>query len=152
MSQPPPEPDPEGPTAPPQRRGPRTAADPRYKYIGRAKGQFRARPYCSITGQRHYLGLFPTREAARRAILEFWWSQREGRSKFVREVRQRDGTVRYQTRVTLDLGKFPTQAEAERVRDELITMLCSDKAALILARYELSSRGATPKPDDPDGA
>lgn len=69
---------------------PRLANDPD-RYVRPVKGgKFQARPYDDETGVRSNLGLFPTRHAARKAILAFWSDKNAtGRLRWARPVTSR---------------------------------------------------------------
>lgn len=98
-------------------RPPRLQNDPD-KYVRRVKGgRFQARPYDEFERERHNLGLFPTRHAARQAILEFWWGQREAIPRFTKRIAYRDGRVAYLAEVVCGgkrerVGVFASREEA----------------------------------------
>ncbi len=73
----------------PMRRSARVANDPD-KYLRTVKGgKTQARPY--LEGVRYNLGLFPTKDAARKAIQEFWWGRLKERLRFARPYPHRSG-------------------------------------------------------------
>lgn len=100
---------------PPPRRSSAHAGTPRLendpdRYIRRVKGgKFQARPIDE--DGRHNLGLFPTKDAARKAIQDYWWGRREERAKYVRFFSKREGP---QFRVEVPVRAwFHTHQEAE---------------------------------------
>lgn len=95
------------------------AGDPD-KYIRRVRRKFQARP-CD-QGRRYNLGLFPSREAARAAVRDFWWGKYPDLPRYIQRRRLRDGTVHFWVWVFANdqlrrAGPFPTLAAAESVRD-----------------------------------
>lgn len=72
-------------------RAPRLANDAD-KYTRVVKGgKYQARPYVAEEHRRYNLGLFHTRDQARKAISEFWWGRRKPKFRFARPVRLRCG-------------------------------------------------------------
>jgi hypothetical protein len=90
------------------------------RYVRWRKGRYQARPV--DLGVRYNLGLFATRELARRAVLEFWRGQRPERPRFVREREAADGSTEYAVWIHAGgrwhrLGPFPTRDAAVAARD-----------------------------------
>lgn len=115
-----PEPVPPAPRPPEprkQRRPSKHDLDPRDKYIRLVKGgKWQLRPYCSILGVRYDLGLFDSKEDARRAREKFWAGGMLETPRFTRRIRTREGE-RYMAHVHVagerfKLGPFLTRAEA----------------------------------------
>jgi hypothetical protein len=86
-------------------RSARVANDPD-KYLRTVKGgKVQARPY--LEGVRYNLGLFPTKDAARKAIQEFWWGRVKERLRFARP---------YPHKSSLWIAVVPIPDSAGRVR------------------------------------
>lgn len=110
----------------------RLANDP-YKYIRRVKGgKYQARPYDQ--GERYNLGLFPTREAAARAIGEFWWGKRPDKPRHVKPVRKCDGSVKYRAVIVVPLGEYESQEAAFDAVKRYVKATCGMYAEEVLRR------------------
>ncbi len=118
--------------AEPAPRLPRLATDPD-RYIRRVKGgRYQARPFDGTqgggTGGRDNLGLFPTRGAARAAILEYWQGRRPGLPRYVKAIHGRAGT-KYLACVPVRLGEFATRDAAAAAVETWVRATFSAAAA-----------------------
>lgn len=117
------------------------------RYIRRVKGgKYQARPYDSIDGKRYNLGLFPSRYEARKAIQLFWRGKLKELPRFVRRIKNRDGTIEYTVYINHEgewipsKCNFPTVEDAVAWRDDYVRKHYNMFAQLILVGREAYRR------------
>jgi hypothetical protein len=118
----------DSPTVPPatERRGPKRVKDPD-RYIRQVKGwRYQARPFDE--GVRYDLGIFDTKAAARRAIVDFWWGRLKPLPRFVRCIHSRSGD-RYLAIVPVRLGEFDSRDEAAQAVENWVRATFTAAAA-----------------------
>lgn len=131
------------------KRGPRLANDPyRYvRFVPKAR-KYQARPYCTITKERYNLGLWPTKEAAARAIRRFWATGQGEKPKYIRPHRDATGQIRYQVLIPSNLGAFATVEAAIHARNKFMEREFGLFAAVYLSGQEFGSRSQIPDEDE----
>jgi hypothetical protein len=122
------------------------------RYIRVVKGgKYQARPHDSVTGERDNLGLFHTRDQARKAIRDYWAGRRKAKPKFVRRVDTAQGSRYFlvipsagpEGKKWIRVGGwFDTEDEAAAaVRHILVTSYGRIVAEAMLSRRDTSRRG-----------